>query len=132
MTLIENRGMQMLWHPSVVKIYQPILSESTNPETLEAAAGALQNLAACDWQVVLYLINFYEKKQSVFNVVLLCTLEDNGTNNLNYHIMLRWQLSVKLLISIFCKLTKSVFSNTILLYCKVVLAVTSNTNYIIM
>ncbi len=89
MTLIENRGMQMLWHPSVVKIYQPILSESTNPETLEAAAGALQNLAACDWQVVLHLINFYEKKQSVFSLVLNCALEDKNANNLNYRIILR-------------------------------------------
>lgn len=44
-------GMELLWQPSVVHIYLPLLSECTNPETLEAAAGAIQNLAACDWQV---------------------------------------------------------------------------------
>lgn len=48
---VEYRGTQMLWHPLIVKVYQPILTDSTNPETLEAAAGALQNLSACDWEV---------------------------------------------------------------------------------
>lgn len=30
--------------------YLSLLSECSNPETLEAAAGAIQNLAACYWQ----------------------------------------------------------------------------------
>ena len=30
--------------------YLALLSDCSNPETLEAAAGALQNLAACYWQ----------------------------------------------------------------------------------
>ena len=43
-------GMELLWQPEVVQPYLAILSECSNPETLEAAAGAIQNLAACYWQ----------------------------------------------------------------------------------
>lgn len=43
--------MALLWQPEVVKMYLKVLQESSNPETLEAAAGAVQNLAACYWQV---------------------------------------------------------------------------------
>lgn len=34
----------------VVPLYMALLQTCSNPETLEAAAGALQNLAACYWQ----------------------------------------------------------------------------------
>ena len=37
----------------VVQVVQPylnLLSNCSNPETLEAAAGAIQNLSACYWQ----------------------------------------------------------------------------------
>lgn len=45
------RGMELLWQPEVVVgPYLSLLSDCSNPETLEAAAGALQNLAACYWQ----------------------------------------------------------------------------------
>ena len=40
-------------HPPPWQIVQPylsLLSDCSNPETLEAAAGAIQNLAACYWQ----------------------------------------------------------------------------------
>uniref|UniRef100_A0AAZ3RKE4 Catenin delta-2 n=1 Tax=Oncorhynchus tshawytscha TaxID=74940 RepID=A0AAZ3RKE4_ONCTS len=45
------KGVQMLWHPSIVKPYLTLLSECSNPDTLEGAAGALQNLAAGSWKV---------------------------------------------------------------------------------
>ena len=45
------RGMELLWQPTIVNVYIPLLCDCSNPETLEAAAGAVQNLAACDWQV---------------------------------------------------------------------------------
>uniref|UniRef100_A0A8C7GA93 Catenin delta 2 n=1 Tax=Oncorhynchus kisutch TaxID=8019 RepID=A0A8C7GA93_ONCKI len=45
------KGVQMLWHPSIVKPYLTLLSECSNPDTLEGAAGALQNLAAGTWKV---------------------------------------------------------------------------------
>ena len=41
----------MLWQPEAVGVYLPLLSDCSNPETLEAAAGAIQNLAACEWEV---------------------------------------------------------------------------------
>jgi hypothetical protein len=44
-------GMQLLWQPEVVQVYLSLLSECSNPETLEASAGAIQNLCACYWPV---------------------------------------------------------------------------------
>lgn len=45
------KGAEMLWHPSVVKPYLTLLAESSNPATLEGAAGSLQNLSAGNWKV---------------------------------------------------------------------------------
>uniref|UniRef100_A0A8C7MQB7 Catenin (cadherin-associated protein), delta 2b n=1 Tax=Oncorhynchus kisutch TaxID=8019 RepID=A0A8C7MQB7_ONCKI len=49
------KGIQMLWHPTIVKPYLTLLSECSNPDTLEGAAGALQNLAAGSWKSFNYL-----------------------------------------------------------------------------
>lgn len=40
----------MLSTTQVVQPYLNLLSNCSNPETLEAAAGAIQNLSACYWQ----------------------------------------------------------------------------------
>lgn len=53
------KGIQMLWHPSIVKPYLTLLSECSNPDTLEGAAGALQNLAAGSWKV--RLVHYHTK-----------------------------------------------------------------------
>lgn len=45
------RGAELLWHPIVVKPYLNLLAESSNPATLEGAAGSLQNLSAGNWKV---------------------------------------------------------------------------------
>ncbi|KAG7253929.1 hypothetical protein CRUP_030433 [Coryphaenoides rupestris] len=45
------QGAEMLWHPAVVKPYLTLLAESSNPATLEGAAGSLQNLSAGNWKV---------------------------------------------------------------------------------
>lgn len=45
------KGAERLWHPSVVKPYLTLLAESSNPATLEGAAGSLQNLSAGNWKV---------------------------------------------------------------------------------
>ena len=39
-----------LWGVDTVRYYLSLLTGS-NPVTLEAACGAIQNLAACDWKV---------------------------------------------------------------------------------
>uniref|UniRef100_A0A8C0J9N4 Catenin delta 2 n=1 Tax=Chelonoidis abingdonii TaxID=106734 RepID=A0A8C0J9N4_CHEAB len=56
------KGIQMLWHPSIVKPYLTLLSECSNPDTLEGAAGALQNLAAGSWKVWTTTLNFLYSK----------------------------------------------------------------------
>ncbi|KPP70037.1 armadillo repeat protein deleted in velo-cardio-facial syndrome-like [Scleropages formosus] len=43
------KGYQLLYQPEVVRLYLSLLTESQNYNTLEAAAGALQNLAAGHW-----------------------------------------------------------------------------------
>lgn len=55
------KGVQMLWHPTIVKPYLTLLSECSNPDTLEGAAGALQNLAAGSWKVTLRVKMFLFK-----------------------------------------------------------------------
>lgn len=56
-TVDPPKGVQMLWHPTIVKPYLTLLSECSNPDTLEGAAGALQNLAAGSWKVILFYFN---------------------------------------------------------------------------
>lgn len=49
--IIVNKfqGAALLWQPSVVKLYLKLLQDASNLDTLEASAGAIQNLAACDF-----------------------------------------------------------------------------------
>ncbi|XP_051922922.1 ARVCF delta catenin family member b isoform X5 [Hippocampus zosterae] len=44
-----TRGFELLYQPEVVRLYLSLLTESQNFNTLEAAAGALQNLGAGQW-----------------------------------------------------------------------------------
>uniref|UniRef100_G3NCR6 Catenin delta 2 n=1 Tax=Gasterosteus aculeatus aculeatus TaxID=481459 RepID=G3NCR6_GASAC len=60
------KGVQMLWHPTIVKPYLTLLSECSNPDTLEGAAGALQNLAAGSWKVTARLEKFFKYFWSVY------------------------------------------------------------------
>lgn len=46
---------EVLWLSEIVKLYLQLLQESSNPVILEAASGAIQNLAACFWQVSIYI-----------------------------------------------------------------------------
>ncbi|KAL5267729.1 hypothetical protein ACHWQZ_G004690 [Mnemiopsis leidyi] len=46
----HTNGVGLLWQPSVVRVYLDLLLECSNPETLEGAAGTLQNLTACSWE----------------------------------------------------------------------------------
>lgn len=48
-------GFELLYQPEVVRLYLSLLTESQNYNTLEAAAGALQNLSAGQWTVSLGL-----------------------------------------------------------------------------
>ncbi|XP_028852459.1 ARVCF delta catenin family member b isoform X3 [Denticeps clupeoides] len=44
-----TKGFELLYQPEVVRLYLSLLTESQNYNTLEAAAGALQNLSAGHW-----------------------------------------------------------------------------------
>ncbi|KAM4577459.1 ARVCF delta catenin family member b isoform 3-T4 [Odontesthes bonariensis] len=44
-----SKGFELLYQPEVVRLYLSLLTESQNYNTLEAAAGALQNLSAGHW-----------------------------------------------------------------------------------
>ncbi|KAL5266517.1 hypothetical protein ACHWQZ_G003780 [Mnemiopsis leidyi] len=46
----HTSGVGLLWQTGVVRVYLDLLLECSNPETLEGAAGALQNLTACSWE----------------------------------------------------------------------------------
>lgn len=47
------RGVQLLWSHNMIKVYGSLLKNSSNGATLEASAGAIQNLSACYWEVCL-------------------------------------------------------------------------------
>lgn len=48
---VPPAGFELLYQPEVVRLYLSLLTESQNYNTLEAAAGALQNLSAGQWTV---------------------------------------------------------------------------------
>ncbi|XP_066507478.1 splicing regulator ARVCF isoform X3 [Hoplias malabaricus] len=45
----STKGLELLYQPEVVRLYLSLLKLSHNQNTLEAAAGALQNLSAGQW-----------------------------------------------------------------------------------
>lgn len=51
MAIALHPGFELLYQPEVVRLYLSLLTESRNFNTLEAAAGALQNLSAGNWMV---------------------------------------------------------------------------------
>ena len=82
--------------------YLNLLSNCSNPETLEAAAGAIQNLSACYWQpsvdirYELWFLNickkipfFREEKLAkfAFSRIIFCTKYLNFREN--FHFVLR-------------------------------------------
>ncbi|CAF1295395.1 unnamed protein product [Rotaria sp. Silwood1] len=46
----EGRPVEMLWQTDVIGTYVHLLRHSSNPDTLEATAGCIQNLTACYWK----------------------------------------------------------------------------------
>ena len=45
------RGVEILWQPLMVNICVTLMRESSDPDTLEAAAGTLQNMCAGEFFV---------------------------------------------------------------------------------
>ncbi|XP_024942623.1 catenin delta-2 isoform X2 [Cephus cinctus] len=69
------KGMELLWQPEVVQSYLRLLQTCSNPETLEAAAGALQNLAACYWQPSIEIRAAVRKEKGLPILVELLRME---------------------------------------------------------
>ncbi|XP_069693363.1 catenin delta-2 isoform X13 [Periplaneta americana] len=69
------KGMELLWQPEVVQSYLSLLQSCSNPETLEAAAGALQNLAACYWQPSIEIRAAVRKEKGLPILVELLRME---------------------------------------------------------
>ena len=90
------KGMELLWQPEVRKtdqndscvasltvvylfqVVQPylnLLSNCSNPETLEAAAGAIQNLSACYWQASIDVRATVRKEKGLPILVELLRME---------------------------------------------------------
>ncbi|OTF83973.1 catenin delta-1-like protein, partial [Euroglyphus maynei] len=68
-------GIELLWQIDVVQPYLALLSECSNPETLEAAAGAIQNLAACYWQPSIDIRGAVRKEKGLPILVELLRME---------------------------------------------------------
>ncbi|XP_069763104.1 catenin delta-2b isoform X2 [Narcine bancroftii] len=71
------KGIQLLWHPSIVKPYLTLLSECSNPDTLEGAAGALQNLAAGSWKWSIYIRAAVRKEKGLPILVELLRIDND-------------------------------------------------------
>lgn len=67
-------GLKMLYQPEVVRLYLSLLGCSHNANTLEAAAGALQNLAAGHWTVSGHSLLTAQTGESPLNPALILTV----------------------------------------------------------
>ncbi|KAI2663342.1 Plakophilin-4 [Labeo rohita] len=73
----DQQGAEMLWHPSVVKPYLTLLAESSNPATLEGAAGSLQNLSAGTWRFAAYIRAAVRKEKGLPILVELLRMDND-------------------------------------------------------
>ncbi|XP_077958647.1 plakophilin-4 isoform X2 [Gasterosteus aculeatus] len=71
------RGAELLWHPVVVKPYLNLLAESSNPATLEGAAGSLQNLSAGNWKFSAYIRAAVRKEKGLPILVELLRMDND-------------------------------------------------------
>ncbi|KAL0965681.1 hypothetical protein UPYG_G00284380 [Umbra pygmaea] len=70
------KGLELLYQPEVVRLYLSLLTRSHNHNTLEAAAGALQNLAAGHWAWSSYIRATVRKEKGL--PVLVELLRSDG------------------------------------------------------
>ncbi|XP_028989760.1 plakophilin-4-like [Betta splendens] len=71
------RGAELLWHPMAVKPYLNLLAESSNPATLEGAAGSLQNLSAGNWKFSAYIRAAVRKEKGLPILVELLRMDND-------------------------------------------------------
>nr|XP_023695779.1 plakophilin-4-like isoform X1 [Paramormyrops kingsleyae] len=71
------KGVEVLWHPAVVKPYLTLLAESSNPATLEGSAGSLQNLSAGNWKFAAFIRAAVRKEKGLPILVELLRMDND-------------------------------------------------------
>ncbi|KAI8513134.1 Plakophilin-4 [Branchiostoma belcheri] len=71
------RGQELLWQPEVVRPYLSLLLECSNHDTLEAAAGALQNLSAGNNKWAAYVRAMVRKDKGLPVLVELIRMDND-------------------------------------------------------
>ncbi|XP_071956366.1 catenin delta-2-like isoform X2 [Antedon mediterranea] len=69
------KGAELLWQPEVIKPYLLILSNCSNPVTLEASAGTLQNISAGEWKWAGYIRASVRKEKGLPVLVELLRMD---------------------------------------------------------
>ncbi|XP_033126296.1 catenin delta-2-like isoform X2 [Anneissia japonica] len=69
------KGAELLWQPEVIKPYLLILSNCSNPVTLEASAGTLQNISAGEWRWAGYIRASVRKEKGLPVLVELLRMD---------------------------------------------------------
>jgi len=72
----EGRPVEMLWQPDVIGTYVHLLRHSSNPDTLEATAGCIQNLTACYWKPSIDLRGEVRKARGLAELVDLLRVDE--------------------------------------------------------
>lgn len=73
----HTNGVGLLWQPNVVRVYLDLLLECSNPETLEAAAGALRNLTASVWEPAQFLRESIRKEKGLSVITSLLRMSND-------------------------------------------------------
>ncbi|MCP9266055.1 Juxtamembrane domain-associated catenin [Dirofilaria immitis] len=73
-------GTELLWQSQLVKLYLKLLQEASNPEILEASAGAIQNLAACHFEPSVNVRACIRTEKGLPVLVELLRLNDDKRN----------------------------------------------------
>ncbi|XP_070200650.1 splicing regulator ARVCF-like isoform X2 [Littorina saxatilis] len=66
-----------LWGNDLILLYLGVVKNCTNPVSIEAAAGAIQNLTACDWAPAVECRAFIRKAKGLPNLVDLLNKESH-------------------------------------------------------
>ncbi|CAF0751501.1 unnamed protein product [Rotaria sordida] len=72
----QGRPVEMLWQADVIGTYVHLLRHSSNPDTLEATAGCIQNLTACYWKPSIDLRGEVRKARGLAELVDLLRVDE--------------------------------------------------------
>ncbi|KAK2139333.1 hypothetical protein LSH36_1860g00009, partial [Paralvinella palmiformis] len=76
-TSVGDKCMSSLWSSQLASLYLSVLYDCANAITLEAAAGAIQNLCCCDWQLSEDIRQTIRKEKGLPVLVELLTIQSD-------------------------------------------------------